>query len=99
MSLDSSTNDYDQQLPEAGEQQKASSPPRCSLSPHLGFATFENTKYIVHNRMQLIQSLPCLLVDLIDPVGVVLRVDVVEAVVLEPQAQGVKLTHTLNKCQ
>ena len=39
---------------------------------------------------------PGLLVDLIDPVGVVLCVDVVEAVVLEPEAQGVKLTHALN---
>ena len=48
--------------------------------------------------MQLIYSPPGLLVDLIDPVGVVLRVDVVEAVVLEPEAQGVKLAHPLNKC-
>ena len=48
--------------------------------------------------MQLIYSPPGLLVDLIDPVGVVLRVDVVEAVVLEPEAQGVKLPHPLNNC-
>ena len=39
--------------------------------------------------------LPGLLVDLVDPVGIVLGVDVVEAVVLEAQAQRVELTHTL----
>ena len=41
--------------------------------------------------------LPGLLVDLVDPVGIVLGVDVVEAVVLEPQAQRVELTHTLKR--
>ena len=43
------------------------------------------------------QVLPGLLVDLVDPVGIVLGVDVVEAVVLEPQAQRVELTYTLSR--
>ena len=41
--------------------------------------------------------LPGLLVDLVDPVGIVLGVDVVEAVVLEAQAERVELTHTLRR--
>ena len=83
------------QWPEAEEQQKASSPPRCSQSPHLGFATFENLQNCLFFQWNHLP--PGLLVDLVDPVGVVLGVDVIEAVVLEPEAQGVKLTHTLNK--
>ena len=43
--------------------------------------------------------LPGLLVDLVDPVGIVLGVDVIEAVVLEPQAKRVELTHTLRRCE
>ena len=47
--------------------------------------------------MNICRVLPGLLVDLVDPVGIVLGVDVVEAVVLEPQAQRVELTHTLKR--
>ena len=46
----------------------------------------------------LVFVLPGLLIDLVDPVGIVLGVDVVEAVVLEAQAERVELTHTLRRC-